>query len=318
MIKLPSWFRLGGLMAFTCLSLALFACSALKKTRSKLSSEEEERLNRYKTEVELGRNMAGRLYQFYGSYGDEELMGYVNQVGSYVASYSDYTERRYMFGILETEVVNAFACPGGYILITVGTIRNARTEAELAMVLGHEIAHVGKQHMFKTLLTMGEKEREKEAEEVEKRSTLPYSTVVRRRPDPAEESELAAFVARYIVSSMGSAFGILKAAKAGMGLILEKGLDKKYEFEADREGVQYAIRAGYEPNAMVRFLKRLADTKKKKGVDMKILEKTHPSLANREKKITALLAQLDASSIVGADGEDRFAARLRALPERTK
>ena len=263
MIRLRLSFCCRGILLACGLLAVVLACTSTKK-RPKLSSAEQAKLDRYKTEVELGRNMAGRLLQFYGSYGDSDLMGYVNQVGNYVASYSDFTDRRYMFGILETEVINAFACPGGYILVTVGTIRNARTEAELAMILGHEVAHVGKQHMFKTLLEMGDKERDKAAEEVEKKSTQPYSTLVRRRPDPAETNELAELFARYIASSMGSAFGLLKAAKAGMNVILEKGLDKKYEFEADREGVQYAIRAGYQPNAMLSFLKRLDSQKKRK------------------------------------------------------
>ena len=66
-----------------------------------------------------------------------------------------------MFDILNTEEINAFACPGGYILISKGALRHAENEAELAHVLAHEVAHVGKKHMYDTLKSMTPEEMEK-------------------------------------------------------------------------------------------------------------------------------------------------------------
>ena len=105
--------------------------------------------------------MAGRLLQYYGHYDNEELIKYINEVGLYVSANSDFPDRRYMFDIINTEEINAFACPGGYILISKGALRHAENEAELAHVLAHEIAHVGKKHMFDRLKSMTPEEMEK-------------------------------------------------------------------------------------------------------------------------------------------------------------
>jgi len=277
----------------------------------KLTPEESKKLDEFRAEVEIGRNMAGRLLAFYGTNGDDKLRGYINQVGSYVSSYSDYPERKYMFAILDTEAINAFACPGGYILLTQGVIRQAQSESELAMILGHEVAHVGKQHMFNTLKVMDKAEAEKAAKEGEKATEVPASVAMRKRPEPEEIAEVSKF-AKILGSSGMAGIGILQAAKAGMSLILEKGLDQKLEFEADQEGVKYAVRAGYDPKAMLNFLDRLSDKKKK--VDTKTLGKTHPKIEDREDRIKELLVALKANDIVGATGKARFKKVQARLP----
>lgn len=280
----------------------------------KLTEQEKEKMEDYKAEVEMGRNMAGRLLQYYGSYGDQDLLGYINQVGNYVAGYGDYPDRRYMFAVIDTEMVNAFACPGGYILVTLGTLRNAKTEAELAAVLGHETVHVGKQHMFKSLKKMRKKEMDRLAEENEKKGKIKISPALeaRRRPEPKSKSELASLVARYAGGGASAGFSILRAAKAGMSIIMEEGLDKRLEYEADNEGVKYAVRAGYEPVAMLRFLSRLA--RKKRSLNMEILEKTHPSIKDRKKHIVAMLRKMKAADIVGATGKERYQKYKNKLP----
>lgn len=286
----------------------------LAKKEVILSKSEEEKLGEYQAEMELGRNMAGRLLQYYGTYDNPALVEYVNEVGNYVASVGDYPERRYMFAILNSSNVNAFACPGGYILITKGAVLQAENEAELAMILGHEVAHVGKQHMFNTLRNMKEKDRQKEAEELDRHGKDKYAeSKVRERAMGAESSKTQALLAKYLSGSAGAGFSILQAAKAGMNLMLEKGLDHKLEFEADHEGVKYAIRAGYEPFALVHFLARLEAKKKKAGTLVKMLEKTHPKLSTRREKIQALLKEMNGSTIVGALGVDRFATHTKSM-----
>lgn len=277
---------------------------------AQLSKEEEDKLNEYKAEVELGRNMAGRLLQYYGTVGNESLISYVNQIGNYVASYSDFPDRRYMFAILDNESVNAFACPGGYILVTLGTLRLIQNEAELGMILGHEVAHVGKKHMFNTLKTMGEKEVKEAAEKVSKVDDTSVAARVRKRP-VNEDSAAGALVARYLSGASGAGFSLLQAAKAGMSVILDKGLSPELEFEADVEGARYAIRAGYFPKAMLNFLSRLQD--KKKNIDMKVLGKTHPKTEDRKSKIESLLKELKADAIVGAIGSERFASQAKII-----
>ncbi len=310
-------------VTFALVGVAFTHSSCTKSTQKTLedfeiSQEEREMIEAYQAEVEIGRNMAGRLLQYYGSFGDTNLIGYLNQVGAYVASYSDYPERRYSFAVLDTDMVNAFACPGGYILVTLGAIRNARNEAELGMVLGHEIAHVGHKHMFNTLQKMTAKKREDIAKDVEKRggSKIPETMKVRQREVVTEKSETLSTVSRYLGATAGAALGALQAAKAGMSLILEKGLDKKLEYQADREGTKYGIRAGYDPKALTVYLKRLEEGKK--NIDTKVLAKTHPRPIDRRKRIAKLLNEMKANEIVGAKGEKRFMKYHKDLPEKKK
>ncbi len=303
-------------------SMLMASCTSfVKKEDSNLSKDEQDKINEYKAEVELGRNMAGRLLHYYGVYDDENLVNYLNLVGNYVASYSDYPDRRYMFNILDSETVNAFACPGGYILVTVGTLRLATNEAELAMVLGHEVAHVGKKHMFNTLRKMGDKERDDAAKSVDAKQHMHEpETMAARKRETAENNETGALIARYLSGSTGIGLSLLQAAKAGMSLILEKGLDKKLEFEADTEGVRYAVRAGYQPDGLIQFLDRLqAQKEKDKGkLDMSILDKTHPKISERLATINAILDKMNAKEIAGARGEERFKKNLAALQAKKK
>ena len=304
------------LICISFLSLFFISCTLWQqeenKIEKKLSPQEVEKLNQYKAEVSLGRDMAGRLLQFYGSYGDESLVNYINQVGLYVASNSDYPDRRYMFNILDSNSVNAFACPGGYILITLGTLRNAKSEAELSMILGHEIAHVGKQHMFKTITGMSDNDSKNDKDVT---SDEEYVLEIRKRPSQVNDGS-SELLTRYLSqSSGGAALTMLQAAKAGMGVLLEKGLDKELEFEADREGVTYAIRSGYDPKGLIKFLTRLKKSKEKKKSKSTIMDKTHPKISERTKKLAKLLSEIDAKKIIGASGVKRFKVHTKSLPK---
>lgn len=301
----------GGILASGCVRSAKKNADA---AGPKLSAADSKTLEEYQAEIEIGRNMAGRLLGHYGRVEDDRLVGYINQVGNYVASYGDYPERRYMFAVLNHESINAFACPGGYILVTVGALRNAETEAELAMVLGHEVAHVGKKHMFDTLRNMKETELAETAKARSEGAKVDPSLAARRRVVPAETGA-GAMLARYLSGSAGASLNILQAAQAGMSLITEKGLDKKLEYEADREGVKYTIRAGYDPKAMLDYLQR-ADEKSEKKV--KNLEKTHPPVKQRKRQIAELLKSLNADQIVGATGKERFEKFRQSLPNPDK
>lgn len=293
---------------------------------NKLTAEQQKTLDEARAELEIGRNMAGRLLKFYGAYPDEKLVRYVNEVGLYVAKFSEFPDRRYMFDVYNSETVNAFACPGGYILVSLGAIKTASNEAELAHILGHEVAHVGKKHMFNTLTQMSKDELDKASEEGEKAANLPPELKARQRPDP-EESELGALVARYMAGSTAG-LNVLKAAKAGMSLILEKGLGAELELEADREGTKYAINAGYTPKALISFLCRLEVERgrpqdyclkqqeaKLKAENLSVLDRTHPSVPVRVANIKTVLLDLKADEIVGAKGKKRFATMKQRLPQ---
>ena len=99
----------------------------------------------------LGREISGSLLGAAPLVKDESLQKYVNQVGRWVASQSERADLPWKFGVIESTDLNAFAAPGGYVLITKGLYQKLQNEAQLAGVLGHEIAHVTKKHQLKVL-----------------------------------------------------------------------------------------------------------------------------------------------------------------------
>ncbi len=102
-------------------------------------------------EVAIGREIAGRLLGAVPLVKDEQLQRYINNVGAWVAKQSGRSEIKWYFGVIDSDDINAFAAPGGYILVTKGLYKKLHNEAELAGVLAHEIGHVIKQHHLKIL-----------------------------------------------------------------------------------------------------------------------------------------------------------------------
>ena len=290
---------------------------ATPKKAANVTADQQRTLDDFKAEIEIGRNMAGRLLAFYGEVPDKQFTKYMNQVGNYVARAGDYPDRRYMFAILDSDSVNAFACPGGYILVTRGTLLHAKNEAELAAVLGHESAHVGRQHMFKTLQTLKQEDLDKSNKAAAELKLKDEHSIARQRIE-SDESNVGASLARFMTTASGAGLGILQAAKAGMNIMMEKGLDQNLEFEADREGVKYAVRAGYEPNAINDFLARLYEEKMKKSEGKTVMDKTHPAIPDRRKAIAEALNKMDASTIVGAVLQTRYESYQERLHKKKK
>lgn len=283
-----------------CFSVLLFcgACySHLKNKEEFLTQAERKELAKYRREVEIGRDMTGRLFQFYGSYSNDKLLRYVNEVGTYVAQFSDYNDRHYMFGILDTKTVNAFACPGSYILITTGAIMNMKNEAELAMFLAHEIAHIEKKHLFESL---GHPEN-KDLGDIKEVEPLLRP---RQRNARTYTNEASEDITRYLSGATGPGLGMVQASKVGLAILFERGLKKEQELEAERAGLQIGIRANYDPYAMKNFLSRL--NKNRNSVDIKTLETTHPKLTDRISTLNMELEKVHAHEIIAATGEERF------------
>jgi predicted Zn-dependent protease len=295
-----------------------------------LTPEEQKKLDELREEREVGRNMSGRLLAHFGTYKDDQLLGYINQVGTYVGGFNEDPDRRYMFEIIDTDMINAFAAPGGYILITLGALRHARNEAEIAAVLAHETVHVSKRHVYNTLRSMSKEDLEKAAGEKMGGKNVGPELAMRKRPDP-EESKAGALLARYL-SGATAGLNVLAAAKAGMNVLMEKGLGADLEYEADALGVRNAVMAGYHPSALNDYLCRIDQVRRgktgkcviekeqlKKGQGEKsILEKTHPPIASRIDSIQKSLEQMKAEEIVGALGVKRYKQFIAKIPKAKK
>ena len=102
-------------------------------------------------EVAIGRQAAGNILGAAPLVKDAKLQQYVNRVGRWIASQSERPDLDWHFGVIESNDLNAFAAPGGYIFVTKGLYRSLQSESELAGVLAHEVGHVIKKHHLKIL-----------------------------------------------------------------------------------------------------------------------------------------------------------------------
>lgn len=192
-------------------------------------------------EVALGRNIAGSILGAAPLVKDEALQKYVNQVGRWVASQSERPDLPWRFGVIDSADLNAFAAPGGYVLVTKGLYQQLENEAQLAGVLAHEIAHITKKHQLKVL----------------------------------QKQQLVGFGAGKLAEIFAKDNKLAKKAIDSGAEISARSLDKEAEFEADRMGMVLATRAGYEPYGLADVLQRVGQTSKTDD-SVALLFKTHP------------------------------------------
>lgn len=216
-------------------------------------------------EIQLGRGIAANVLGAAPLVADPKLQRYVNQVGLWLAMQTERPDLPWRFGVIDSTDVNAFALPGGTILITAGLYDRLRDEGELASVLGHEIAHVVRKHQVNA---------------IKKAMGREFAT------------EIAGEVAGQSDNELVRRFGD-KAFKAGTE-VLARGLDKKDEYEADQHGMVIAARAGYNPFGLAGVLQTL-DTAGASDRSVALLFSTHPSPASRLERLEATVGErLDA------------------------
>ena len=202
--------------------LALAACSVNPATGERdftafMSPEDE---------LKVGREQHPKIIQqFGGVYNDPKVAAYVDRIGQGLAQVSELPDLDFTFTVLDDDIVNAFALPGGFVYISRGLLGLANTEAELAGVLGHEIGHVTGRH-----------------------SAQRYSQSVIAGIGTAGVSILSSVCLG--TTAVGDAVG------QGAGVYLQ-GFSREHEFEADTLGVRYLSRTGYDTAAMASFLSSL-------------------------------------------------------------
>ncbi|HVS27199.1 MAG TPA: M48 family metalloprotease [Burkholderiales bacterium] len=211
-------------------------------------------------EIEIGDGIAETLLGARPLFNDAELQRYVNAVGMWVAQQSERPDLPWHFGVNDSDHINAFAAPGGYIIVTKGMMKQLRNEAELAGVLGHEVAHVTQKHHLKAL-----------------RKSAVMNLLSAGAAAATAESRHADLVQKLA--------GPTKELYA-------RGLDKTDEYEADRMGVVLAARAGYDPYGLPAVLTTLASADPKDNY-LTLLYKTHPLPQDRLDKLAPGLATLD-------------------------
>ncbi len=218
-------------------------------------------------EISLGMETDQQIRSQYGVYNDARLNAYVQRVGATMTAHTHRPQLKYSFTVLDSPVVNAFAVPGGYIYVTRGILAMMNSEAELAVVLGHELGHVNARHSARRLSNM-----------------------------IFVQAGLA------VGSALSETFADL-AGIAGIGIqLLFLKYSRDDERQADRLGVEYARQGQYNPAKMIDFfasLQKLGDMSG--GHSLPGFLSTHPLTSERIVNTEAMIADSDTQLKVAQD-----------------
>ena len=203
-------------------------------------------------EAQLGAEVSQRIRARYGVVQNQAVHRYVTLVGTALAQVSSRPGIAWKFIVLDTDAVNAFAAPGGFVHITKGALANLKTESELAGVLGHEIIHVSEKHTIRAiqkgkLVQMGADEKMSGA-------------IMNKLADEAYK-------------------------------VVDSGFGRGDEMESDEKGIALANTVGYAPTGMNGFLNMLvARNKAANNTERSGLFASHPETQERVDKMTKLIA----------------------------
>ena len=204
-----------------------------------------------KEEIDIGRDLAGRLLGQVQLVNDANVQAYVNRVGRWVATQSERPDLPWRFGVANAGNVNAMAMPGGTILITRGLYDMLDNEAQLAGVLGHEIAHVVKKHHI---------------------SVMQKQNFVQAGASLAQSRTGSNVLGQVALDFFKNLF--------------ISGLDKDSEYEADAVGAILAARAGYNAFGLAEVMHKLAARSDASTAD---LFGSHPGPRERLEKLGEML-----------------------------
>jgi predicted Zn-dependent protease len=206
----------------------------------------------------IGRSVAARILATYHPVADPALNRYVGTLGRVVAAASDRPEifGGYHFLVLDSDEVNAFAAPGGFVFVTRGLLGKVDSEAGLAAVLAHELGHVSLKHGLKSIRSS--------------RLTKAFSILVVEGGKAYTKAE---------IGELTEAFeGTLDDI---VGTLVVNGYGRGLELDADALAVSTVRRAGYDPRPLASFIASLGSGKG----DGRGFYKTHPSTSDRLAKL---------------------------------
>jgi len=238
------------------------------------------------SEVKLGRQLAAEVEREAKFVDDPIITEYVNRVGQNIVLHSD-AKIPFTIRVIDSDEVNAFALPGGFFFVNTGVLLNADTEAELAGVMAHEIAHVAARHGTRQA-TRGE---------IAQLATIPL-----------------------IFMGGWTGYGIRQATSilVPLGFL---SFSRGFESEADMLGLQYLYKSGYDPTSFVDFFEKIqSDEKKKPGTMAKVFS-SHPLTDDRiktaQKNIEDMLVAKPEYVVTTSEFSD-VKARLYAMHNRRK
>jgi len=268
--------------AFASLAVTLAGCASNPVTGGQdvvLMSESQE--------IEIGRQSHPKILQQYGRYDDEELQAYVSGIGQRIAAVSHRPKLQYTFTVLDSDEVNAFALPGGYVYITRGIMAYLNSEAELVAVLGHEVGHVTARHAVRQ-----------------------------------QTGATAAGVGATLIGILTGSGDLANLANMA-GTALVRGYGRDMELEADSIGAQYLDRLKYDPDAMIDVVRLLKNQEmlevqvaRQEGREPHVYHgvfSSHPDNDTRLKEVVASAGKVSTGEH-RPDGRDAYLQHITGLP----
>jgi predicted Zn-dependent protease len=283
----PAAFALLGLITFLCVSPA-FAGSKKDDPDQIGNRDVGKGLNFYSLEKEiaLGKQMAQEVERQAKIVDDPIIAEYVNRIGQNLVRNSD-AKVPFTIKVIDSEEINAFALPGGFFFVNTGILLNADNEAEMAGVMAHEIAHVAARHGTRQA-TRGD--------------LVNYGSIP--------------------LIFLGGWTGY--AIRQGAGLAIPMGFlsfSRGFESEADKLGLEYMYKAGYDPESFVDFFEKVESQEKRKPGTMSKVFSTHPPTDDRikaaQKNIEELLKAKPEYVLSTSEFSD-VKARVMAMHNRRK
>lgn len=247
----------------------------------------------WEQELKLGAESDPQIVAQYGVYDDEALAEYVRRVGEKVLQQSHlrrpdadprFRKLTFTFRVLDSPVVNAFALPGGYVYVTRGLLAHLENEAQLAVVLGHEIGHVAGRHASKRAASQ---------------SFLQLGLIT------------GALVGQGVFGGH-TAESVLNLGSTGLQLLF-LSYGRGDEREADAVGVEYAALAGYEAGEAARFFRTLKRLGERSGQSLPGFLSTHPDPGEREQTILRLASEWKQRTAMTNVDEDAYLARIDGI-----
>ncbi len=226
-------------------------------------------------ERDLGLKVSAQLRERYGVVQDAKVTKYVSLVGTVLAKAGSRPALDWQFIVLDTDAVNAYAAPGGIIHITRGALALITTEAELAGVLAHEIAHITEKHTIKAI---------QKAKGIE---------------------------AGVDLADKGAVTDLF--ANKAYEMLFENAFDRGDELDADKTGVKMAGTAGYAPTALSGFLQRLAE-RNKNVKEPNGLFASHPLIKERTEKIASEATKAKLTSTITVQPRYAAHIRYKPVP----
>lgn len=244
-------------------------------------------------EIKIGREEHPKvLEEFGGAYDNPRLAAYVQRIGAELAAKSELSDLKFTFTVLNSDIYNAFALPGGYIYITRGLLALMGSEAELASVLGHEIGHVTARHTAERIA----------------------------RTNAANIGATILSIGVAILTGSGEAGNLAGQASGAIAGTVLASYSREQEFEADKLGVRYMAMLGYDPDEAADMLAKLGEGTR---LEMRIagrspdeadqfsILQTHPRTADRVR--AALEAARQQGLEIAANPKQNVAEYLAAL-----